>query len=105
MSFKELKTKKARIAYIKEMIAKSDKWAIAALTRIYQFQEESEKANRNTVVQNGVGFNSADADFMTAMAKLVIEKRNLTTNQMAIVKKGMPKYARQLENVSKSCEL
>lgn len=101
MVFVEIKTKKDRIAHIKKMIANNDEWAKRALVVIYGFQEDSEKCNYSTTAKNGVGFTGADAEFLSKMAKTLLDKKYLSPKQLDVVKQRMVKYARQLESVSK----
>ena len=99
-NFKELTTKKARTAHIREMLASDAKWALKALVRIYDNQTADEKESEDTRHDNGVGFTGADGSFMTSIAKQYIARGSLSEVQMSYVFKNMPKYARQLERVS-----
>jgi len=100
-TFTELTTKKDRTAYIRTMLATDARWALKALVRIYENQTEDEKVSEDTKYNNGVGFTGADGNYMTSLAKQYIAKGSLSPNQMQRVFKNMPKYARQLERISK----
>ncbi len=98
--FNELKTKKARIAHIKEQLATDPRWAVRGLLRIYEGQTAEEQNSEHTIDANGVGFNGVDAEIMSSFAKQVLKGRTLSPKQMAIVFKKIPKYAKQLEGVA-----
>ena len=100
-NFKELTTKKARTAHIRMMLGSNKSWALKALVRIYDNQTEDEKSAETTKHNNGVGFTGTDGYFMTSLAKQYIARGSLTDVQMSFVFKNMPKYARQLERISK----
>ena len=100
--FTELKTKKARIAYIRERLATNRQWATRGLVRIYEHQTSDEQTSMETKHHNGVGFTGADAEILTSIAKQVLAGRQLSEKQFnKVVFKKMPKYARQLESISK----
>lgn len=100
-AFSELTTKKARIAHIKNMLATNERWAIRGLLRIFENQTEDEKSAEHTRYHNKIGFSGADAEILTSFAKQVLKGRKMSPKQMAIIFKKIPKYAKQLEGVSK----
>ena len=102
--FTELTTKKARVAHIRSKLNNDKEWALKGLMRIYSHQTADEQATHTTRVHNNVGFTGADAEILSSFAEQVNRKRVLSVKQMAIVFKMMPKYAGQLEKVSKSGE-
>ena len=102
--FIELTTKKARTAHIRSKLSSDEGWALKGLMRIYSHQTSDEQASQSTRVHNNIGFTGADAEILSSFAEQVNKGRVLSVKQMAIVFKMMPKYARQLENVSKSGE-
>lgn len=99
-NFTDLKTKTARIAHIKNMLANNDQWALRGLVRIFENQTDDEQNSEQTRHHNNIGFSGADAEILSSMAKQVIAGRTMSVKQMAIIHRKMPKYARQLEEVS-----
>ncbi len=100
--FNELTTKKARISYIKEQLKTNPSWAKKAVLRIFEYQTTSEQTMEATTDANNVGFNGADAYILSSFAKQILEQRFVgSIKQMAILHKKMPKYAGQLEKLSK----
>lgn len=97
MKYTELKTKKDRIAFIKQMVATNQSWALRALTRIYEHQTTDEQKSGYTRKWNHVGFNGVDSEILSSFAVQVEKGRNLSAKQMVILFKKMPKYAKQLE--------
>jgi hypothetical protein len=101
-------TKKDRMSFVKKMIANNDQWTIRAIEVIYKNQTEDEKITENTTHKNGIGFNGTDANILCSFAKQIERwKQNknnfrspLSPKQMKIAKHKMPKYAKQIINVS-----
>lgn len=96
--------KAAALQMIKDNLAISDKWVMNAVLCIYARQTADEQASDTTEHQNGVGFSGADAEILSSFAKQIIEFRAgrsrwavaLTPRQMALARKRIGKYARQL---------
>jgi SNF2 family DNA or RNA helicase len=76
-------------------LMRDPEWAVAALMRVYANQMVDEQQHRTTAYNNGVGFNSTDAEFLSAMVERFREHGEYTERQMAAVQKCMAKYARQ----------
>lgn len=95
-------TEKELIEGIKAQIRASDNKAIHALMTVYSNQTESEQDIGMTREFNGIGFNGRDAEILSDYAEKYNKYGSLTVRQMAIVKKLMPKYARQLFTMSNS---
>lgn len=100
MSFLDLKFKKDRVKLIREKLAVDKNWATAGLVRIFENQTADEQTCEDTINNNGIGFTPADAYFLTSLAKQYISKRFLSSKQMTILFKKMPKYSAQLERFS-----
>lgn len=79
-----------------DKIKNQDEYAIGALLKIYSFQTNQEQEAKGTYKDNYMGFNSADAGFMSSMAEQFLRKGSLTERQIPYVKKCMPKYIEQL---------
>lgn len=94
--YADLKTKKARMAHIREMVGSHDGWALRALAVIYARQTADEQASGDTRYHNTVGFTGADAEILSSFAQQVEAGRTLSEKQMTLLRKKMPKYARQL---------
>jgi len=101
MKFEEQKTKKARVAFIKAKLAIDPRWAVAGLVKIFEYQTREEQQSEETLEHNGVGYSGCDAELLSSFAKQVKAGRQLSVKQMAIVFKKMPRYAGQLERISK----
>jgi hypothetical protein len=98
--FLSLKTRKARIAYLKEQLATNPAWALRGLVRIFEAQTAGEQDANATTQQNGVGFTAHDADLLTSFRKQLAERGTLTNYQLSVLARRMPKYAGQLERIS-----
>lgn len=67
-----------------------------ALKVIYQYQTATEQARHETVLHNGVGFTSHDAEVLTSFSEWLRCGRTFTVKQQAVVKNRLPKYAKQI---------
>jgi hypothetical protein len=85
---------------IKELLQTSDKMVCKSILKIYQNQTRDEQASENTIEQNGIGFNGIDAQILTSFAKQYIEYGRLSSKQIALGRKKIMKYARQLANIA-----
>ena len=96
MKYDDLKFKKDKVAFIREMVGTNQKWAVKGLTRIFEMQTADEQVCEETREHNGVGFTGVDAEILSSFAKQVNKGRFMSKKQMAIIYKKMPKYAKQL---------
>lgn len=98
-------------AEILTLIAENDKVAVNALLSLYARQTADEQAAGMTAHDNGVGFSGADAEILTSFAEQVIAWKNtpenarrfntpLSDKQMALLRKKLAKYGRQLTEIA-----
>ena len=67
---------------------------------VFERQTVIEKAINATNVENDIGFSGADAEICSSFAKQLLQKRILSTKQMAIVFKKAKKYRKQLLSIT-----
>lgn len=82
--------------YVKQQIIENDSALKKALLRIYSFQTAEEKLVEGTHETNGKGFNGTDAQILSSFAKQLEERNWLSPKQIAIARKKMVKYSRQI---------
>lgn len=99
MKYSELKTKKEKVAFVKQMLASNPDWAVRGLLKIYEFQTEAEQRVGETTEDNGVGFSGCDAHILSSFADQIKNGRQMSEKQLAIIYKKMPRYSRQLVNI------
>ncbi len=99
MKYSELKTKKEKKAFVREMLATNPSWAVRGLLKIYEYQTEAEQRVGETTEDNGVGFSGADAHILSSFAEQIQKGRQMTAKQMGIIYKKMPRYSGQLVNI------
>jgi hypothetical protein len=85
--------------YIKSQLATNPAWALRALVKIYERQTADEQCSGITKEDNGVGFSGVDATILSSFATQVLNGRNLSVKQMAIVYKKMPRYWKQVASL------
>ena len=100
MKYSELKTKKEKVAFIREMLATNPAWAVRGLLRIYEYQTQNEKELGGTVEDNGVGFSGCDGVILSSLADQIKAGRQMSVKQMAIIYKKMPRYSGQLVKIT-----
>lgn len=83
-----------------ELIDKRDDAVIRGMIRIYELQTEDEQNVEDTMYQNGVGFNGADANIMSSFVTFYKKFGYLSPKQMVIARKKMRKYSRQLVRIA-----
>ena len=99
MKYKELTTKKAKVAFIRERLQCDATWALRGLVRIYEYQTAHEQSVGDTVENNGVGFSGINGDILSSFAEQVKKGRTLSLKQMSVVYGSMPMYAAQLQRI------
>lgn len=85
-------------AVVKQTILDSDKAVKAALLRIYSFQTAGEQQQQETHETNGKGFNGTDAEILSSFSVQLTTKGWLSPKQLAIARKRLSKYSRQIYN-------
>jgi hypothetical protein len=85
---------------IKDLLDSNDMAVKKGLINLYSLQTEDERDSENTKYQNGVGFSGKDADFMTSLAKQLLERGTLSPRQLACARKNMKGYAGQLAKIA-----
>jgi len=94
-----------RKEFVKNKLASEISWMQRGLIKIFEMQTEDEKAYNTTSVNNNVGFTGVDAEILSSFAKGLMKYKRLSVKQMAILKKKMPKYWRQIIEISDKDQL
>ena len=82
------------------MLNRNNVGIIQGLDRIYELQTDAERADDNTIEDNGVGFSGVDGEILTSIAGQFLKWGSVSEKQFAIVKKKMVKYAGQLAKIA-----
>jgi len=98
-------SKKDMIEQLRLRLASQDRWALRALLRIYQNQTADEQCREATIERNGIGFSGPDAEILTSFARQYQQRGWLSDKQMAILRRRIPAYARQIVQGSDSTRL
>ena len=89
-------TKAELLNFLRKMLTTNQKWATAALLRIYDNQTADEQMAESTNHENGIGFTGGDAHLLTRFAEWYKSHGWLSPKQMAWVFRKVGKYAAQL---------
>lgn len=93
-------TKELQKQYIKSVLATSPKAAIKALGIVFDNQTPLEQRVETTNRYNSIGFTGVDAKILTSFAKQYARLGRLSEKQMTILFKKMPKYWKQILDVT-----
>ena len=93
-------TQKSVREYLKLKLSTDESWATRALIKIYEHQTEEEKRLEQTQHWNGIGFNAFDANILSGIATFYLKTNKLTAKQKEIVFKKIPRYWKQVEQIS-----
>jgi hypothetical protein len=85
---------------IKAKLQINDALVERGIVLIYQFQTEDEKETYFARHDNGVGFNKFDSEILTSFAEQINEGKHLTIKQMAVARKRIIKYTKQLTKIA-----
>lgn len=93
-------TNKQIKAYIKHQLTTDRSWTLASLIKVLQNQTIDELRTDSTRYNNDIGFTAADAHILTQLAKYYEMQGQLTLKQLEILFDRMPKYWKQVKDVS-----
>ena len=114
-AFSDLKTKKAKLEFIKKGLLSNDRWVLSGLLTIYKHQTSEEQVAMAVTEHNGVGFTGIDGEILSSFAQRAIRcgvpakleanqqitvDEVFTPKQADILRKKMPKYAGQLMRIA-----
>ena len=85
---------------IRDLLERSNKMVHRSIVKIFERQTEDEKSTEATNHNNGVGFNSVDAQLLSSFAKQILEGRSLSPKQLEWARKKLPKYSNQLAKIA-----
>lgn len=77
----------------------ADKRLLEFVQKLFNKQTDDEKSKYETKWHNNVGFNKPDAKFMSAMARISFEGKELSPAQLETTRKRFYKYAEQVANL------
>lgn len=85
---------------IKALLTDSNVFVQRAVVKMLERQTSAEAAGGYTHDANGIGFSAFDAEFLTSIAKQVMDGKNLSEKQIASARKSMLRYARQITEIA-----
>jgi hypothetical protein len=95
------------VDFIKAKLETDNRWLERGILAIYNYQTSQEQRAGDTIEDNGVGFNGADGQFLSSIAKWIKggcqygkqEGHRLSVKQAAVARRKMMKYAGQLVRI------
>lgn len=89
---------------VTELLKTSQKAVEHGVLAIFAMQTASEQTTEETKELNGVGFNSADARYMTYIAKWLLTGKHLSGEHVDKARQRILKYAGQLSDIANDNE-
>jgi len=89
------------ISTIRAKVSSEPRWAERAILALYERQTAQEQQAERTIVLNRMGFNAFDAEILTSFARQIGRGQHLSDKQLRIAYRALPKYAKQLERISR----
>ena len=87
---------------IKDKLSTDVRWINRSLIVLYGFQTEDEQNIEETTEKNGQGFNGRDGKILSSFSKQLLNGRQLSTKQIDVCKRLLPKYWKQISNCIES---
>ena len=85
---------------IKEKIKYSQGWLERAILAIYKRQTADEQRAEDTRYKNHIGFNAADAHYLTYCAKWLLKGKHLSEHHIEKARSRVIKYCGQLVQIA-----
>lgn len=85
---------------IRRNLATNRVWLERGVLAIYAYQTDDEQAAHSTRRDNGVGFNAADAPYLSYVATWLRQGRHLSGSHLQKTRERMLKYAGQLARIA-----
>lgn len=89
---------------IQQKITTDPRWALRALTRLYERQTRDEQLSAQTSHLNGQGFTGPDAELLTSFYQQYKQRGWLSAKQTEYLFKRMKKYAGQIYRIAQQRE-
>lgn len=89
---------------IMEVFSTNEDQMCKGLVLIYRRQTADEREDKVTRNKNGVGFNAFDAEILSSFAEQYLRRGWLSDKQIAILRKKLPRYRRQLAEIANEQE-
>lgn len=88
--------------YLQNLVTTNYKALLKSIVLIHDLQTDEEKQNKESQIKNSVGFSRYDAEVLSKIAIKLKRCELITKNEMYVARAKMPKYWRQLMNISKN---
>ena len=85
---------------IKNLLETNDQMVARSVKKLYEYQTADEQEEKTANINNGVGFNGTDAEFLSSIAEWLISGKKLSQKQLDITRKKLFKYAGQLAKIA-----
>lgn len=87
---------------LKVLLRTNNKALLKSVVCIYDSQTDEEKMLKESKEENGIGFTKEDAKCLSDIARKIKRGENIEYKYIILLRKRMPKYWKQLMNISLS---
>jgi len=92
--------KKTLYSFIQHKLHTDRNWQTKALIAIFDRQTENEKRAESTLLHNDIGFTGCDGQILASFAKQWLGRKWLSEKQFYILARRIPRYWRQIYDIS-----
>jgi len=89
---------------VRQMLETNQTWLERGVLAIYARQTWDEQEAHSTHLNNGVGFNAADASYLSYIATWLLSGKKLSGSHLENTRRRMLKYAGQLARIANAKE-
>jgi len=83
---------------IQEKLSTDIRWIERSLVKLYERQTREEQTTKETITENGVGFNSSDSRYLTYCSQWVLSGRSLSRHHIDKCGGKLKKYWKQIQD-------
>lgn len=88
------------VADLRAKLGSDPTWVSEAIVMLWHQQTTEERDGRATIHLNKVGFSLVDSHFLSCLAEQLARGETLTPSQLAVAYCLLPKYSKQLSELS-----
>lgn len=86
--------------FVRDRLERDRAWQKRALLALYGLQTKEEQSIQGTVDVNNRGFSGFDGEILSSFAVQLQSRNSLTEKQFALLSKKLPKYWKQIIQIS-----
>ena len=85
--------------FIQQKLSSNRNWIERGLVVLYQRQTSEERQTKETISENGVGFNSSDSRYLSYCSEWILKGNHLNDKHLLKCSTKLPKYWKQIKDI------